>query len=181
MMFVEFAEDVDGADVLARRGESEDKTTRATEFLNEALADHEWHDSAGLKKLAGAAGISERTLQRAAQSLNVESERREFPSSTWWRIPPCATALPVAPSLVAPRQAPRVGATDETAISSDSEPLSGRVAPVAPAASGNPLPGDDDFLDWIASVHRDGWITTGEALERERTHRLVLARREEEF
>jgi hypothetical protein len=38
----------------------------------------------------------------------------------------------------------------------------------------SPLPGDDDFLGWIAAGHRDGWITTEEALERERTHELVL-------
>ena len=44
-----------------------------------------------------------------------------------------------------------------------------------------PLPGDDDFLDCIAAVHRAGQITTAEALEREGLHRLVLARREGEF
>ena len=38
----------------------------------------------------------------------------------------------------------------------------------------SPLPGDDGFLGWIATGHRDGWITTDEALEREQTHKLVL-------
>jgi Protein of unknown function (DUF3631) len=49
--------------------------------------------------------------------------------------------------------------------------------PNAPNASGtgeSPLPGDDGFLDWIANGHRDGWITTEEALVRQRTHELVV-------
>jgi hypothetical protein len=40
-----------------------------------------------------------------------------------------------------------------------------------------PLPGGRGFLDFIAAVHRAGHITTGEALEREQTHRLVLRAR----
>jgi Helix-turn-helix domain len=42
------------------------------------------------------------------------------------------------------------------------------------------LPGDGDFLDFIAAGHRAGQITTGEALNREQLHRLVLAGREAE-
>jgi hypothetical protein len=41
----------------------------------------------------------------------------------------------------------------------------------------NPFPGDDGFLDCIAAVHLRGHITTGEALEREQTHKLVLRAR----
>jgi hypothetical protein len=37
-----------------------------------------------------------------------------------------------------------------------------------------PVPGDPDFLDFIAKRHYDRWITTAEALEREKTHKLVL-------
>jgi hypothetical protein len=54
-------------------------------------------------------------------------------------------------------------------------------APNAPNASGAgkaPFPGDDDFLDYIAGVHATGHITTGEALEREGVHALVLRARE---
>ena len=71
----------------ARAGRPAEKLDDAVEFLEEALADGEWHDSAGLKALAAARRISERTLKRAAQELEVEHERRGFPSSTWWRSP----------------------------------------------------------------------------------------------
>jgi hypothetical protein len=41
-----------------------------------------------------------------------------------------------------------------------------------------PLPGDADFLDFIATAHRNGHVTTAEALERERHHKLVERARE---
>jgi hypothetical protein len=43
--------------------------------------------------------------------------------------------------------------------------------------NGTPRAGDDGFLDYIAAVHLTGHLTTGEALEREQTHRLVLRAR----
>jgi AAA domain len=86
MVFIEYADDVDGDDLLGPRSRG-GKEDRAVEFLAEALADDDWHDSVGLKKLAGATGISERTVQRASQDLEVEHDRRGFPSSTWWRLP----------------------------------------------------------------------------------------------
>jgi hypothetical protein len=87
MQFVEVAEDVSREDVLASRSAASEKLDEATVFIEEALADGDWHDSSGLKALAGAQSISERTLKRAALDLNVEHERRGFPSSTWWRLP----------------------------------------------------------------------------------------------
>jgi hypothetical protein len=41
-----------------------------------------------------------------------------------------------------------------------------------------PLPGDDGFLDFIAAAVHAGHIDTGEALEREQTHKLVRRARE---
>jgi hypothetical protein len=41
----------------------------------------------------------------------------------------------------------------------------------------NPLPGDKAFLDYVAGVHAAGAITTGEALEREQHHALILRAR----
>jgi hypothetical protein len=94
MVFVELAEDVDSANVLVSRSAGTDKTTQATTFLAGALWDGEWHDSAGLKTLAGAGGISERTLKRAANELEVEVDRRGFPASTWWRLASQANPTP---------------------------------------------------------------------------------------
>ncbi len=61
---------------------------RAEDWLAEILSDGGWHDSAGVKELAAANGLSERTVKRAAQDLGVEHERRGYPSSTCWRLPP---------------------------------------------------------------------------------------------
>ncbi len=82
--FVEIAEGVLREDVLAPA--TIEKTDAAMLFLEDALADGDWHDSAGLKTLAAAGMISERTLKRAAQELEVEHERRGFPATTWWRL-----------------------------------------------------------------------------------------------
>jgi hypothetical protein len=85
MQFVEIADDVSREDVLASR--TSEKADEAVVFLRDALDDGEWHDSLGLKALASARRVSERTLKRAAADLEVEYERRGFPSSTWWRLP----------------------------------------------------------------------------------------------
>jgi hypothetical protein len=98
MVFVEKATDIDASTVLL--APSEKKSTRATTLLASMLGDGDWHDSDGLKTLAGASGISERTLQRAANELGVETQRRgDFQPTTEWRLP------------VAPRSTPQFGAT----------------------------------------------------------------------
>jgi hypothetical protein len=84
--FVEIADDVSRADVLDKPSAA-GRLDDAVDWLQAALADGDWHDAAGLKILAAAAGIAERTLKRAAQELEVEHERRGFPSSTWWQLP----------------------------------------------------------------------------------------------
>ena len=138
MVFVEYADDVDGADVL---GPSKTTKTETVEnMLAAMLADGDWHEGEDVKKLMRAAGYSERTTQRAAAALGVEYDRRTFPSSTWWRISLAgATAPPVAPASVAPSSLPQVGATVETAISSGSE------APVAPVAPAAPTPAENGY------------------------------------
>jgi hypothetical protein len=85
LCFLEVADDVSREDVLVPRP-AETELDRAFRFLAVALDDDDWHDSAGLKTLAAAQRISERTLKRAAQELEVEHERRGFPSVTWWRL-----------------------------------------------------------------------------------------------
>jgi hypothetical protein len=87
MVFVETADDIDGADIL---GNGAAKGDDAKTYLRAALNDGEWHDSAGLKTLSK---FNERMLQRAARSLDVESSRRGFPSSTYWRLPQSRQAL----------------------------------------------------------------------------------------
>ena len=100
MRFVEKATDVDRGSVLAAPAERKGAT--AVTFLATALDDGDWHDSAGLKELAGAQGISDRTLKRAAAEIEVEQERRGFPSSTWWRLPVGPGSTPTNGPTMAP-------------------------------------------------------------------------------
>jgi hypothetical protein len=179
MVFVEFADDVDAADVLAGSGRRDDKTARAVEFLTQALADGDWHESAGVKKLAGAAGIAERTLQLAAQSLNVESERRGFPSSTWWRITLACASEESVPQPPQTRNGltPKSCATEDTAWLSGSQGSDTPVAPVAQSrkqAGEPPLPGDDGFLAYLLDSGERGLITEREFTERAEVHDLIL-------
>ena len=122
MVFVKIAEDVDEADVLApSERERGGKTGEAEAWLEAALDDGDWHDSAGLKELAQQ--FSERTFQRAAKDINVETDRRGFPSSTWWRLPESRH-----PSTT------RSGATAEGVQQSQTN---GSGRPVAPASVGD--------------------------------------------
>jgi putative DNA primase/helicase len=134
MAFVEFAEDVDGADVLGPPKTT--KTETAETLLAALLADGDWHEADGVKRLMHAAGYAERTIQRAAKFMGVENERRGFPSATWWRISLAgACGLPVVPASLAPSAVSKIGATVETTISGDSDRVPAPVAPT-PAAHG---------------------------------------------
>jgi hypothetical protein len=141
MLYLEDAAGIELADLLAEAGVSpngsQPKTSRAAELLTEMLDDGEWHDSDGLKKLIGAQGISERTLQRAAQALGVETDRRDFPASTWWRLPQSRHGL--SPTVGA------TGATDENPHKQAAlEGMDPAGAPVAPVAPGQDEPGATD-------------------------------------
>lgn len=86
MSFVEVAEDVNGADVLAPP-RTAGKTGTAETFLKVALADGEWHQSAALKDKAKALlDVSEPTVKRAAEEIGVENKREGWPAKTWWRL-----------------------------------------------------------------------------------------------
>jgi hypothetical protein len=76
------------ADDLARRGNDERAALdEAVESLADQLADGEWQEYQALRTaLVKGAGISVRTLQRAADRLGVERERRGFPSRSCWRL-----------------------------------------------------------------------------------------------
>jgi hypothetical protein len=128
MTFVEDLVDFDVSEVLdQKKTNADEKSTRAVVFLVQALADGDWHDSSGLKALAGAQQIKERTLKRAAHELDVEHERRGFPSTTHWRLSSRAKETPSFPGSDGP--------TRETAQPSQNGTLS---VPVGPPPSGEP-------------------------------------------
>jgi hypothetical protein len=139
------------------------------------LAGGDWRDSAGLKTLAADQDITERTLQRATRELEVEVERRGFPSSTYWRLPPSranpyphhigATAEGISnPHEHKESEHAEIQSRQLAVDVRDLARLDGRTAP---------LPGDADFLDFMLAAHRAGPITTAEALEREQAHKLI--------
>ena len=115
MTFVEIADDVDPTTILGPTTPT--KTESAETVLEALLVDRDWHESDPLKKVLAAAGYNERLAQRAAKDLGVEVERRSFPSTTWWRLPPVATR-PSAEDV----------ATGETAWNSRSVATAGPVA-----------------------------------------------------
>jgi AAA domain len=88
MVFVEYATDVDASAVLgAQVSDESSKELAAAGFLVKQLAGGDWHESAPLKHVASADGISERTLQRAKLDLGVEDKREGFPAISYWRLP----------------------------------------------------------------------------------------------
>jgi AAA domain len=172
IVFVEVADDVNGADVL---GPKATKTETAETLLAAMLADGDWHESAGVKMLMSAGGFSERTVQRASKVLGVEAERRGMPSSTWWRISLAgATAGLVAPSLVAPTLPPQSGATEDSAQPCGSETVAAPVAPTAPP-SAVPLLGDPMFPLAIATAANAGQLIRAEFEKLLALHKLVEA------
>lgn len=81
----------------------------AAEWLADELADGKWRESRAVKAAAKAAGISERTLQRAKQRLGVEDRREGYPAVSEWR-------LPVAPGKDGATNAGAGGATDPSGL-----------------------------------------------------------------
>ena len=124
LRFVEVATDVDPAELLGPQTTT--KREYAETLLAALLADGEWRASGEVKGIMDAAGYPERTVERAANELGVEYERRGFPSVTWWR-------LPVAPGPVAPTPRSEIGATGDAAQPSPSDAAA---APVAPTSDG---------------------------------------------
>jgi hypothetical protein len=108
MTFVEFAQDVEGADVLTSSPRGDTKLAHAEKFLAGALADGEWHSSAPLKEQLKTFGISDRTVKDAAGKLGVEYEAQRGVGSgapTCWRL----RAGTPAPEVPAHPELPRAG------------------------------------------------------------------------
>ena len=82
------------ADLLRQESpEVADAVEQAREWLANALADGDEHESAVLKEVARAAGVSESALKRAMKRLGVEHEARGFPRQTYWRLPASTSGI----------------------------------------------------------------------------------------
>jgi len=124
MRFLEIAEEIDRNAILGavRSERSGERIDEAVGWLRGALADGEWQRSQDVKAAASRAGISERTLKRAAEGLDLEYDSREFPRSTWWRLPRSGQPLST-----------QRGPTVEPPSAKALEPLD---SPVGPSLSG---------------------------------------------
>jgi hypothetical protein len=173
MVFVEIADNVDLADLLAPPQRRDGKIELAETFLSEALSDGRWQDSAEIKRLASSAGINERTLKRAAAEL-VEAARKGFPSSTTWRLRESRQTFPDA---VGPTGAPQ-----------QASPLSLAAGPLGPTVStaqqvGPTLSppaitviGDDWYPVLLARAADAGHVLGREFTTRLALHNAVAAR-----
>lgn len=116
LTYVGVAQEVRAGSVLENRSDSSSELTRAAVFLVSALGAGVWRSSAEVKAEASAEGIAERTLKRAAKSLNVEMQRQGT-GATNWRLPdrgPRATdpqATPAPDDLAQSSGARRDGAS----------------------------------------------------------------------
>lgn len=118
LRFVEVADDIDASEVLGPRATT--KTATAESWLAGILSDGDWHESPPLKALAEAAGISGRTVDRAADDLGVEKKHEGFPKKTFWALHP-----------VPPNPPPKVGGTGDPAQPSPLKLIDGPVPPTS--------------------------------------------------
>ena len=113
-------------DLAAQSGGDHHERGAAAEWLEDELADGQWHESRQLKARAKQADHSERTIQRARVALQVEDRREGFPAVSEWR-------LPVVPPPTGASGTTVAGTTEETRML---EPNTGD-----PAVSGATAPG----------------------------------------
>ena len=95
MVFIEHAHDVDADDLLGPPRERQGaKESLATGYLTTALADGDWHDSARLKTVAGAVGISEPTLETSRADARGRAQAGGIPVLDLVEAPSWLTPLP---------------------------------------------------------------------------------------
>lgn len=82
--------DIGPEDLMSDRGGDDERAeiTEAREWLEDELADGEWHESRPVKEAAKAAGFAARTVQRACEDLRVEYTREGLGRGrSAWRLP----------------------------------------------------------------------------------------------
>lgn len=123
--------DQNARDLLAGPDQAEDRTERATAeaWLEDYLTEQGKAPSFDTKKAAKAAGIAERTLERARRAIGVTSTNEGFPRKSYWSLPPSD-----ATTDVRAREGGATGATGPDLGKREwSSGATDAVAPVAPA------------------------------------------------
>lgn len=104
----------------------------AAQFLRDYLADRESHMSADVKQAAEDAGISARTLKRAAQDLVlIEEQTTEQGRQTVWKLRPFGRQG-VGPKGVGPTESDQLGATPKSPQTRAQTAVSEGVGPTDP-------------------------------------------------
>jgi hypothetical protein len=156
-----------------------------TSRLIELLAEDDeapWSDWYGatikpraISRLLRPFGIRPRTI-RVDESRAKGYHRDDF-LDAWNRYPVVSDPVSVT-SVTTPWLSQKQGESirDNEGFVTDSESASNPhgYSDVTDVTDRTPIPGDEGFLEYIADVHAAGWITTGEALGRERLHKLIV-------
>jgi hypothetical protein len=136
------------------------KLDRATALLADALADHEWRRAAEVFDRAKRAGISRRTLQRAADMAGVERRDTGYPAVKEWRLP-LARQADGAPGTPNPWHASKttIGTGDLGGAGMLERHIKVDGAPGATADCATGLADDDRTLEHVTDL---GWELTAE-------------------
>jgi len=175
-----------GRSLLTRREDDEHVSAveEAEDFLRAELAFGPV-DSKTILRSARDMGISEKTLRRAKDSLGAAAEKKAFGAGWEWRLELAdQDGQGGWPSSKVAKDSEHVGhlPTDGSAmrvcgVQQTLETAEGgqdvRVGHLRAARAPFPLVGDSGYLAFVADRHRADHLTTAEALELEKLHRLV--------
>jgi hypothetical protein len=168
--------DLDADALLGPRLTDSDRTAHneAADFLREML-DAGPRAAGEVKTAARAAGIAERTLDRAKTAMAVRAVKEGFGADGRW-----LWALPNDGALSAPPN--NLGGLSDSRLDSSNlltapSPIEPKNANVPDGALSAPLPGDEGFRDLLNGAHAGGFLTDRERFERRLFHELILRTR----
>jgi hypothetical protein len=162
-------------------GEDRLQTSALLEHLH-AIEESPWGEwygkplsSHGLSKLLRPHRIKTMSV-RLSDGENVRGYKREQFADAWHRV----LGVPSVTGVTTVTTEPASQAECDARDACDASPTGDLLDRLFPSPNGRPprpYPGDADFLEYVAAVHDAGQITTGEALEREGAHALILPAR----
>jgi hypothetical protein len=164
--------DLDADALVGPRLTDSDRTAgdEAADFLREML-DVGPRAAGEVKAAARAAGIADRTLDRAKTAIRVRAVKEGFGTRGRW-----LWSLPNDGALRAPQN--NLGGLSDRRLDSANlltapSPIEPKYANVPAGALSAPLPGDEGFRDLLNRAHAGGCLTDRERFERRLFHELI--------